>query len=143
MAKTLPADPPFEGCRVYGPYEGGSRGTRRMVAIIRPDRAKTSMAYARYLLCVKEGRWLGAGEEADHVDDDRRNDHPDNLQVLTGAANRQKAARGKTLVTLVCPGCDREFARERRQTHLIKGGTRTFCSRSCSARASHEKSKAG
>lgn len=134
MAKTLPADPPFVGCRVYGPYEGGSRGTRRIVAIIRPDKTKTSMSYGRYLLCIKEARWLEAGEEADHVDDDRLNDHPGNLQVLTGQANRRKAAKGVTTVTLICPGCNREFDRERRQTHLVKGGTRTFCSRTCRSR---------
>ena len=134
VAKILPADAPFIGHRIYGPYEGGSRGTRRIVAIIRPDGSKTSMSYGRYLLCVKEGRWLGSGEEADHVDDDRLNDHPDNLQALTGVANRQKTARGPAMVTLTCPGCDREFERERRQTHLVKGGTRTFCSRTCRSR---------
>ena len=134
MAKNLPADPPFEGCRIYGPYEGGSRGTRRIVAIIRADLSKTSMSYARYLLCVREGRWLSPDEEADHKDDNRLHDDPDNLQVLTKPANRQKAATGRTMVTLICPACDKPFERERRQTHLVKGGTRTFCSRPCRSR---------
>jgi hypothetical protein len=92
------------------------------------------MSYARYLLCVKEGRLLSAEEEADHIDDDRGNDDPGNLQVLPWVVNRQKAGKGRTMVTLTCPGCSSDFERERRQTHLVKGGPPSCCSRSCSGR---------
>lgn len=96
------------------------------------------MSYARYLLCVQEGRLLEAGEEADHMDDDRLNDAASNLQALTKAANRRKAGKGVAMVTLTCPGCGQSFERERRQTHLVKGGKQTYCSRSCSGRSSRK-----
>jgi hypothetical protein len=96
------------------------------------------MSYARYLLCIKEGRWLEPWEDADHVDDDRLHDEPNNLQVLSKAENAAKRSTGVALVTLICPSCELSFERERRQTHLVKGGVRTYCSRSCSARGSHE-----
>jgi hypothetical protein len=134
MAKLLADAKPFEGCRIYGPYEGGSRGTRRIVAIVRADKSRTTMSYARYLMCVREGRLLDAEEEADHRDDNRLNDDPSNLQVLTKSKNREKYSPGKTMVTLLCSGCGEEFTRERRQTHLVKGGTPTSCSRSCARR---------
>jgi hypothetical protein len=89
------------------------------------------MSFARYLLCIKEGRWLSAQEEADHVDDDRLHDEPGNLQPLTRAANMAKRRTGVAVVTLTCPGCGNEFERERRQTHLVKGGNPSSCSRSC------------
>jgi hypothetical protein len=95
------------------------------------------MSYARYLLSVREGRWLECGEEADHKDDDRLNDDPDNLQVLTAAVNRGKTRTGLTMVQLICPYCHCSFERERRQTHLVKGGNPTCCSRSCAARKQH------
>jgi HNH endonuclease len=89
------------------------------------------MSYARYLLCIKERRLLEAWEEADHKDDDRRNDDPDNLQVLTKRINIQKSAKGRTMVVLVCAECDQSFERELRQTYSAKRGARTFCSRRC------------
>jgi len=111
-----------------------------MVTLVRDGSASTTMAYARYLLSVRAGRWLTAGEEADHVDEDRLNDDPVNLQVLTPLDNKRKSARGRTLVTLTCPGCGQQFERERRQTHLAKGGKiPTACSRHCSGVAQHKR----
>lgn len=131
MAKILPNDPPFGDYRVYGPYLGrkGSRQQRMVTLVGNPS---TTMTYARYLLCVREARWLGADEEADHIDDNHLNDDPSNLQVLTPDANKRKSARGLTMVQLICPGCGDYFERERRQTHLVKGGKfPTSCSRKC------------
>lgn len=99
------------------------------------------MAYARYLVCVRERRWLGPGEEVDHADDDRMNDDPGNLQILTpgGNAKKEAARRGKQMVTLVCQGCGCSFERERRQTHLVKGGKfPTSCSQSCAGKVQRE-----
>ena len=141
MPKLMPADPPFVNHRIYGPYEGGSRGTRRIVFIVRPDKSRTSMSYSRYLLCLKEGRLLQSYEEADHIDNDCLNDSPNNLQILTPEANKQKYAQTqtKTMVTLICPGCGEEFTRERRQTHLVKGYKNpTACSRSCATKAQYK-----
>lgn len=94
------------------------------------------MTYARYLMCLKEGRWLEEHEHVDHVDDNKHNDVIENLQILTLAENNKKSAKGRAMVTLICPGCSEPFVRERRQTHLVKGGNPTSCSRSCAAKRS-------
>ena len=39
--------------------------------------------------------------------------------------------KGRRYVVLRCPVCGCEFEREHRQTHFVKGGTHTFCSRRC------------
>lgn len=137
MPKLLPSDTPFEQYRVYGPYLGikGS-SERRMVTLVSPERT-TTMAYARYLLCVREGRWLSPEEEADHQDNNPLNDDLDNLQILTPAANKEKSRRPKTTVDLICPECGTPFTRERRQTHLVKGGEPSTCSRRCGGIRSH------
>lgn len=38
------------------------------------------------------------------------------------------------MVDLVCPVCQKRFSREKRQTHFVKGGSHTFCSRPCVGR---------
>ena len=84
-------------------------------------------------------RKLEVNEEVDHIDNDRLNDSLSNLQILSCAANRSKERGGCSLVELVCQGCNTTFTRERRQTHLIKGGKYpTSCSRKC-ARAVQSK----
>lgn len=132
MAQILPSLVPFDDYVVYGPYLGRKGAfKRRMVTLKKPGHT-TTMAYARYLMCVKESRWLEIAEQVDHIDDDRLNDSLDNLQVLTPSANTSKN-RVVTMVTLVCPGCMREFTRERRRTHLSKGGSPSCCSHKCAA----------
>lgn len=136
MAKLLPSTHPFEDYTVYGPYEGMKGGSiRRMVALV--GERRTTMSYARYLACVKEGRWLEEWEDADHIDDDRMNDDPSNIQVLPRPENLAKRVKGPTMVTLVCPTCNESFTRVKRNTHLVKGGRPTNCSRSCGGKASH------
>ena len=136
MAKILPSAPPFAAYRVYGPYLGmkGNK-IRRMVTLTLQGKPSTTMTYARYLLCIGEGRWLSPDEEADHIDGDCLNDDPRNLRILTPLQNKQATATGRTLITLNCAGCGKTFARERRQTHLVKGGRfPTCCSRRCAKR---------
>lgn len=68
MPKILPSPHPFENYKVYGPYEGMKGSSmRRMVTLISREH-KTTMSYARYLMCVQEGRWLERDEEADHIE---------------------------------------------------------------------------
>ena len=130
--KGTPAPPPFEGYLVYAPVID-TRDGRRRVALTKIGDSKTrmAMAYARYLLSVKLGRRLEATEEADHVDNDKLNDVPSNLQVLSQIENIRKSAKGRTMVDLVCAHCGQEFQREKRQAGPGKG---RFCSRSCRAR---------
>lgn len=143
MAKILPnLPPPLDKHKVYGPYTHAKEG-RLHVTIFKDEYDRTSMSYARYLGCIKVGRILGKDEEADHIDNDKTNDSAENIQILTPAENRLKhfSRLSRRMVDLQCPHCRCEFTRERRQTHLIKGGTRTFCSRRC-ARQVQAKEKA-
>jgi len=124
----------FEEYKVYGPYGSG----RRIVVLVSPEH-RTTMAYARYLMCLKEGRILGPDEQVDHIDDDPLNDAIENLQVLTPEANREKDfARRRTamMVTMTCPVCGVEFTRLRRNTHLMesRGRSASYCSRSCAGK---------
>lgn len=88
MARILPSDPPFEEWSVRGPYV--YRGQRSRVTLRHPDKPTTTMAYARYLMCVKEGRWLSKDEHVDHIDNDPCNDSIENLQILSQDANTAK-----------------------------------------------------
>ena len=129
--KVLPSLPPFQDFRVRGPYMNPNRGKPRRIVFLAGNGRKTSMSYARYLVCVREGRWLGREEQVDHIDNDRLNDSLDNLQILSPAANNAKGRPPRKMVELTCPSCGSSFSRERRQTHLVKGGNPTCCSRSC------------
>lgn len=131
------ADPPFSGYTLYGPVMDRREGRRKVFLVHRTNRSRTTMTLARYRMCVHLGRKLSRTEEVDHKDEDRLNDDLNNLQILTRRQNRRKSSshRGKAMVRLRCPGCGKTFERERRQTHLIKGGPFTACGRSCSRTA--------
>ncbi len=93
----------------------------------------TTMSWAKYVMCMHLNRTLDPDKETvDHINNDKTDDRIENLQLLTRKDNSAKSAKGRTLVTLNCPQCAIEFTREKRQTHLTKGGVRTFCSRRCS-----------
>jgi hypothetical protein len=124
----------YEGYKIYGPYL--SKQGRRVIVLYKSSSERTSISYARYLLSLKIGRELRDNEEADHIDGNKLNDHPNNLQILTRLENNRKD-RQRTYVKLTCPQCHAVFARERRQTHIIKGGRPTCCSRSCAGKYQH------
>lgn len=95
---------------------------------------RKTISYARYLMSVHEKRILNPEEHVDHKDNDKSNDDIANLQLLSLKENNAKEGkrRGKKMVTLQCPNCNKVFEREKRQTHLQKGGHYTGCCRKCS-----------
>lgn len=95
---------------------------------------RKTISYARYLMSVNEKRILNKDEHVDHIDNIKINDDINNLQILTLKENNIKAAKikGKKMVVLQCPLCKTLFERRRGQTHLVKGGYFTGCSRKCS-----------
>lgn len=127
------ADPPFFGYTLYGPVMDRVEG-RRKVFLVHGDGSRTTMTLARYRMCVHLGRKLEQSEEVDHKDEDRLNDDLSNLQILTRVQNLRKSAahKGRMMVTLKCPSCQKIFERGRSQTHLAKKGVFTACSRKCS-----------
>jgi predicted nucleic-acid-binding Zn-ribbon protein len=96
-------------------------------------RKRKTLLYSKFIMSIKLGRLLSKDEEVDHKDDYKSNDSIDNLRIVTRGENKNKFFKTlkKTIVELTCPECGNNFTREKRQTHLTKGGTRTFCSRDC------------
>lgn len=110
----------------------GKDGRKRVDLVNWPD-SRTTISYARYLLSVKECRFLEDWEEADHKDGDRTNDELSNLQILTKDEHKAKTKvelSGLTILSYLCANCGNEF--ERRQGQVR--GENPFCSRACNAK---------
>lgn len=121
----------FTDYKVYGPYYH-KRLDRYMVYLVSSTH-RTSMTYARYLMCMSQKRILESWEQVDHIDGNRLNDLIENLQILTQKDNIAKSARSLTLIAFSCSFCGREFELEKRQIHK-KRKLPICCSRSCSAK---------
>lgn len=98
------------------------------------SKKRKTILYSKYRMSVFLKRILNSDEEVDHIDGNKRNDSIENLQILSRKENLQKSnpPTGRSMVTLICPFCEKEFTREKRQTHICKGGYKTFCSVKCS-----------
>lgn len=122
----------------YNCYKCISRKENRVIVsmVSRKTGKHKTISYARFLMCIKENRILETHEEVDHIDNDKRNDNITNLQILTRDKNLKKYHNTleRDFVELICPFCEKEFTRERRQTHLNGRSERdkTFCSKDCS-----------
>lgn len=121
----------FDGMIVYKQWH--KKAGRWYAYLYNPlTKERTTIAWAKYIMCLHLGRMLNPNlETVDHINNDKSDDRLNNLQLLTRLENTQKSAKGRTMVTLVCPKCGKEFTRERRLTHLIKGGRPSHCSRRC------------
>ena len=132
----LPEQNPFEGLVAYKLFH--KKMGRWQVCLWNPvTNKRRTLLFSKYVMSVKMGRVLSKDEQVDHVDGDRTNDDIDNLEIVTSKENRRRwceSCTGPTMITLECPHCRKTFTKERRQTHLVKGGARTFCSRSCAGR---------
>lgn len=84
------------------------------------------------------GRILDNNEVVHHIDGDKKHNIIENLQLMTAAEHaRLHAQKGRKMIMLKCPECGKEFAREKRQTHLGKGrGIYTCCSVTCKGKFS-------
>ena len=111
---------------------------RRTVILYNSKSERSSTAYARYLMSVKLGRYLLESEQVDHIDEDKTNDDLDNLQLLSMHENvvKQNKSRGRSMVRYMCPVCNAEFSRRRKNSHFNnKQRTTMTCSRSCGNRS--------
>ncbi|MCY1288104.1 hypothetical protein D9M68_19690 [compost metagenome] len=116
---------------------------RKYVCLFNSRKDRSIVSYARYLMAVKLGRFLDKSEHVDHKDEDKSNDHPDNLQILTQAENNEKnqKARLKAIgkdsfwVILNCPECDSDFIRRPWSVNKAMSENKVLtCSRSCSSK---------
>lgn len=137
--KGVKAEYPYNDYYLYIVYH---KKEGRRYAVLNPidkasDIKRKTISYARYLMSVKEKRFLNDNEEVDHIDENKMNDDINNLQILTKKENiaKEKKFIGKKMVELKCPCCGKVFSRERRNSHLVKGrGLYTACSRKCSTK---------
>ena len=108
---------------------------RRRIDLINNSNDRTTISYARYLICIELGYILSEKFEVDHIDSNCNNDDIDNLQVLSVEEHRLKTSNenntGRQISTLICPNCNKLFQKE---TRLTKNKINNFCSRSCNAK---------
>lgn len=124
-------------------YVNISTQNRRVTLLVRKDGSKTSMSYARYLMCCKENRFLSKEEHVDHIDNNCMNDVIENLQILSQKENNDKKDLFYKIklaeeIELVCPICEVSFKRPSRNTkHKLQKGKTPCCSRKCGGKFSH------
>ena len=84
----------YPGCKkIYGPHIRKS-DSRAIMTLVGDEGLKYSAQLAKLRLEIKIGRILTIDETVDHVDEDRTNDHYDNLQLLSRSENCTKSALG-------------------------------------------------
>lgn len=130
---------PFDDYYLYIVYhKGEGRQYANLIPIDKTKHKRRTTSYARYLMSVKEGRFLSKDEEVDHIDNNRLNDDINNLQILSPDENKKKAGKRvqKKMAVFKCPHCGKLFEKPRGKTHLVKGGLYTSCSKHCNAKIS-------
>jgi hypothetical protein len=85
--------------------------------------AKGRVMHHRHVASVKIGRWLTNEEVAHHVDHDRSNNEPGNLEVMTRAEHSAHHAGGATR-PVDCKVCGNSF--------MPQWTTSRYCSNACS-----------
>lgn len=113
-------------------YIRTSKDGRKRIDLFNTNNGRTTISYARYLMCVKLGYILSNEYEVDHKNRDTADDSIDNLEVLTIAEHREKtkieATTGRTKATLSCKNCGENFEREKSHYNEQRN---VFCSSRC------------
>ena len=106
-----------------------------------PNRTKNNYVLLHRVLAENElGRILSRNEIVHHVDHDKMNNDPSNLQVMTASEHAKLHSAGKVraVIDVVCPHCGIEF---RRYANQVSNRKNIFCSRSCNASYSRKSGK--
>jgi hypothetical protein len=86
----------------------------------------------------KIGRLLSTTEDVHHIDGDKMNNSPENLEVLSKSEHAKKHAKRLEDISIVCSNCQSVFKIIPRLLRLRKRRNKAgkvFCSRSCGAAA--------
>lgn len=127
--------------KLWGPYKCKDGRLRVDLLKIEDDKDTTHL-YAKVVLEAKLGRRLLPGETVDHIDEDKTNDHPDNLQPLPLQDNRLKSATYRVGPTENCAGCGILFELSRHQTSdRSRGKPGPFCSKGCASKKSNREQR--
>lgn len=90
MSSLIDLEEPFRSVWRKGYLQTHPSG-RKYIHLYNSDNDRSIVSYGRYLLCVKEGRFVETGIEADHIDNDFTRDVPENIQGLPATDNVRKA----------------------------------------------------
>ena len=135
---------PFTELYNAGYTHVGNEG-RKLITLKKFNGELVGTSYARYLMAVKLGRFLTDQEEVDHIDNNKTNDDPNNLQILTPEQNREKQRlhyinNVQQKFELVCPNCGCNFSLTEREMNgrfiqIRKNASLglIYCSSSCSS----------
>lgn len=97
----------------------------------------------RVLAENKIGRLLKSDEQVHHIDGDKSNNNPDNLEVMTASEHSRHHVPEALPINLQCPCCKKQFNLKPHQHRLRKSrnkSERVYCSRICAARMQHQAS---
>ena len=134
----------YPNTRVYGPYTSNQDGRQRVVfretrddgTVIKGGKS-FSMSHGRAILTVNEGRVLHTRETADHVDENKTNDTPGNIQNLTLHENIKKhVLEKKGFIRKETP----QYC-ERCGEPIFSSKIRRFCGGSCRSQSMHDKKR--
>lgn len=109
------------------------------IMVVAPDnypgtKYRGKYCYEHYLVYWQTYSIIPKSDEIiHHKDENKHHNVPENLELMkrknhTVLHNRKRLS---TLVMLRCPGCQKIFVREKRNTFLQKGGAYTCCCRKC------------
>ena len=100
-----------------------------------PNRTKNNyVLYHRIVMENYLGRILNKYEIVHHIDENKKNNDINNLQILTKSMHTKlhMSVKGEKFCELKCPNCFEVFNRPKRQTHLVKKKNKcTCCSKEC------------
>lgn len=131
---------PYDG--YYGYIWGNKKTGRKNINLYKYGSPRMIKSYAKYVYETTHKIMVPSNMHVDHIDDDRTNDSPENLRVITEEENKRKYNRNVNticMVVLKCPYCQTIFEKPRNKTNHVINKRANFCSKKCSGKFYHIK----